>query len=89
MQTSIAKKCFIKYNKTNGITTMKTHFDNFHSCLHVKKKSILSEKAMAKLSRIKHCQQWGKKKVGPTSFVITIFLGHQTYTKMGHNCFHC
>ncbi len=35
----ILRKGLIKYNKTNGITPMKTHIDYAHPCLVVKKEN--------------------------------------------------
>jgi hypothetical protein len=66
---------------------MKTHVDNVHSHLLVKKKSLLSESAMVKLYGANHIWQHGKKRPRPTSFAITIFWGQQTLLKMVIN--HC
>jgi len=52
--SSIVRKNFTKYGKTNGITLMKTHVDNVHLHLLTKRKYVLSERAMVKHSKIDH-----------------------------------
>jgi hypothetical protein len=54
---------------------MKTHDDNVHLHLVAKRKYVLSEKVVVKLSKIYHNQQHGNKKVGATDFTIISFLG--------------
>jgi hypothetical protein len=46
----ILRKGLIKYNKTNGITLMKTHIDYAHPCLVAKRKLQLTNKFMVKFS---------------------------------------
>jgi hypothetical protein len=71
----VDRKGFITYGKNNGITLMKTHVDNVHLHLFAKRKYVLSERVMVKLSKIDYSQQHGKKKVGAIGFTITSFLG--------------
>jgi hypothetical protein len=73
--SSVDRKGFITYGKNNGITLMKTHVDNVHLHLFAKRKYVLSEKAMVKLSKLDYNQQHGKKKVGAIGFTITFFFG--------------
>jgi hypothetical protein len=48
-QTSfVVKKGLIKYEKTNGITPMRTCVDNVHPRLLAKMKFVLNERAMTK-----------------------------------------
>jgi hypothetical protein len=43
LHQSFIRKGFIKCNKANGVTPMKTHVDLAHSCLVTKRKLILIE----------------------------------------------
>jgi hypothetical protein len=54
---------------------MRTHVDNVHPCLFAKRKSILSERAVVKLSEINHSWQHGKKRVGAIGSRIISFFG--------------
>jgi hypothetical protein len=60
---------------------MKTHVDNVLHLL-IKRKYILSEKVLAKLSKIDHNQQHGKKRVGAIGIAITCFFGSTNLYKM-------
>ncbi len=48
--SSILRKGFIQYNKTNDITSMKTHIDCAHPWLVAKRKLQLTNKSMVKFS---------------------------------------
>jgi len=80
--TFIVKKGFIKYGETNGITPMKTHVDNVHLHLLIKRKSILNEKVVVKFSKIDQSQQHGKKRVGAIGIAITCSFGSTNMYKM-------
>jgi len=71
----VVKKGFIKYGKTNGITPMRTCVDIVHPRLLAKMKFVLNERAVTKFFKTYHKQQYGKKKVVATCFVITSFFG--------------
>jgi hypothetical protein len=47
-QSFVIHKGFIKYNKANDVTLMKTHVDSTHLHLVAKRKLILIDKSMAK-----------------------------------------
>ncbi len=47
-QSFVIHKGFIKYNKANDVTPMKTHVDSLHLHLVVKRKLILIDKSIAK-----------------------------------------
>jgi hypothetical protein len=63
-------KGFIKYIKTNGITFMKIHVEIAHPKLWAHREHIGSEKVVT----LDHTQQLGKKRAGPSSYVITTFF---------------
>jgi hypothetical protein len=72
-------KGLIKYNKTIGITPMKTHVEITHPKLWAHRKQICSEK----VGTIDHTQQPRKKRASPFSYVITTFFGAKNpYTKI-------
>jgi hypothetical protein len=48
------EKGLIKCGKTNDITPMRTHVDNFHPYFLAKRKYILSEKVVVKLFKMDH-----------------------------------
>jgi hypothetical protein len=54
---------------------MKTHVDNVHFHLLSKKKIVLNERAEAKLFKIDHNWQHGKKKVTAIGSTIISFFG--------------
>jgi hypothetical protein len=54
LNQSFVHKGFIKCNKANGVTPMKTHVDFAHSCLVAKIKLKLIEKFMAKHVDLSH-----------------------------------
>jgi hypothetical protein len=54
---------------------MRTHVDNVYPHLLAKKKNVLGERVVVKLSKTNHRQQHGKKRVEATSFAITSFFG--------------
>jgi hypothetical protein len=54
---------------------MRTHIDNVHPHLLIKRKSILNERVVVKLFEIDHSWQHGKKKVGAIGIASTSFLG--------------
>jgi hypothetical protein len=66
----ILRKGFIKYNKCNGVTPMKTHIDCVHPKLLTTRK-----KQLTKVIPLDHTQQPTKKRVKVTSNVITNFFG--------------
>jgi hypothetical protein len=55
-QSYVFRKGFIKYNKANDVTPMKTHVDFVHPQLVEKGKLILIKKSMAKAFEAYHIQ---------------------------------
>jgi hypothetical protein len=53
---------------------MRTHVDNVHFHLLIKRKFILSERVVAKLFETNHNRRHGKKRVGAIGIAITSFF---------------
>jgi hypothetical protein len=63
-----------KYNKTNGVTPMKTHVDFTHFQLVMKRKLILIKKFIAKNVDFDHSHQPRKKRMKPFGSIIIAFF---------------
>ncbi len=83
LNQSFIHKGFIKCNKANGVTTMKTHADFAHSCLVAKIKLILIEKSMAKHVDLYHSWQLKKKSARTFGLVIMTIFGFTNLLKHG------